>query len=171
MLEFIRHSYRFVLFAAIQSLIFNQLEIGFGIQFMIYPLFILLLPYQLNVYVLLFISFSLGLIIDAISNTYGLHASSALLVAYMRPYLFKIFEPRDGYEQPMELSYRNMPFGWILYVHGSLFLLHHLWFFTIEIFKFNEMLFVLQKTMLSLPCSFIVGILFQLIFVKPASNR
>lgn len=171
MIVLFRHSIRFVIFALAQALIFNQLEIGFGIQFMIYPLFILLLPNNINVFLLMFLAFLLGFSIDSIANTYGLHASSAVVIAYLRPYFFKIFEPRDGYEQETELSYQNMEFRWILYVHGSLFLIHHLWFFIMEIFKFNELLYVLQKTILSVPCSFAVCILIQLVFIKKSNSR
>lgn len=160
-----------MLFALAQALIFNQLEIGFGIQFMIYPLFILLLPYNTNVFLMMFLAFLLGFSIDSISNTYGLHASSAVMLAYLRPYFFKMFEPRDGYEQETELSYQNMEFKWVLYVHGILFLIHHLWFFIVEIFKFNEMLYIFQKTILSVPCSFVVCILIQLVFIKKSASR
>jgi len=130
-----------------------------------------LLPNNLNIFLAMFVAFLLGFSIDSISNTYGLHASSAVLLAFLRPYLFKIFEPRDSYELETELSYQNMEFKWILSVHGLLLFFHHLWFFTIEIFKFNEFFYILQKTILSLPFSFVICILIQLVFSKKSSSR
>ena len=171
MIQLVTHSVRFILFALTQALIFNQLEVGFGVQFMIYPLFILLLPQNMNIFLSMFVSFLLGLTIDSISNTYGLHASSALLIAYLRPMFFKRFEPRDGYEQETELSFDNMEFKWILYVHGILLAIHHIWFFTVEVFKLNEVLYILQKSLISLPCSFVLCILIQMIFVKKSVSR
>jgi hypothetical protein len=171
MLQFAKYFIRFILFVAAQAMIFNQLEVGFGIQFMIYPLFILLLPHEINIFFLLLISFVYGFSIDAISNTYGLHASSAVVLAIMRSKIFKVFEPRDEYEPHLELSLKNMDFNWVFLVQGSLIIIHHLWFFTMEIFKFNELIFLLQKTILSSITSFLLCLLIQSIFFKKANSR
>ncbi len=169
---FLLHTLRFVLFLAAQALIFNQLEVGLGIQAMIYPLFILLLPYNLNIFLSMLIAFALGAGIDSISDTYGLHASSAVLLAYLRPSIFKLFEPRDGYENTQELNIYEMNSTWLLSVFGLMLLIHHLWFFTIELFKFNEIGFIIQKTVLSVPISLVLCILIQVIFVKkPKTQR
>ena len=85
------HIFRFIFFVLAQALIFNKMEIGLGIHPMIYPLFILLLPFEINAMLLLVIACITGLSIDALSNTYGLHTSSLLVVAYFRPFIFKIF--------------------------------------------------------------------------------
>lgn len=171
MIPLVKHSIRFLLFAFFQAFIFNQLEIGWGLQFMIYPLFIFLLPIEMPVIYAMLVSFLLGGVIDSISNTYGLHASSAVLVAYLRPMLFKIFEPRDGYEANQELTFLNADFSWIIRTHGLLLLIHHFWFFTIEIFKFNEILYIFQKTFISLPVSFLIMVLIQYVFVKRSIQR
>lgn len=169
---FIIHTIRFVLFLFAQALLLNQLELGWGIHVMIYPLFILLLPYNLNIFLSMIISFALGLGIDSISNTYGLHASSALLLAYLRPSIFKLFEPRDGYENMQEFNIHEMSRSWLFSVFGIMLLVHHLWFFSLELFKFNEIGFILQKTALSVPSSMIVCLLIQYIFIrKPSSSR
>lgn len=170
-MQIINSSIQFVLFVFAQALVFNQLEIDYGIQFMIYPLYILLLPYDLNVILSMLIAFAFGLSIDAISNTFGLHASSALIIAYLRPYFFKMFEIRDGYDPSMVLSTKNMELRWIISVHGLLILIHHFWFFLIEIFKFNEIMFVFQKTLFSFPLSLIICILIQSIFYSITRQR
>ena len=87
----IKHIIRFFLFALIQVLVLNQIEIGWGIQLMIYPVFIMLLPVELSVFYLLLISFLFGMFIDSMSNSYGLHTSALLLFAYLRPLIFKVF--------------------------------------------------------------------------------
>jgi hypothetical protein len=170
-MQIIRYFIQFIIFTLAQTLIFNQLEIDYGIQFMIYPLYIFLLPYDLNIFLSLFIAFVFGLVIDSISNTFGLHASSALLIAYLRPYFFKLFETRDGYDHGMELSTKNMEIRWIISVHGLLLLIHHFWFFLIEIFKFNELFLIFQKTILSLPFSLIICLIIQSIFFSNKKQR
>ena len=165
------HIARFLFFVIAQSLIFNQLEVGFGIHPMIYPLFILLLPFEINSILLLLIAFVTGLSIDAFSNTYGLHTSSLLVVAYLRPFIFEIFSPRDGYDSNKEGSISEMGQRWFIYVFGILLLVHHLWFFTFEMFKWNEFFFILQKTILSLPVSYMLCILLQVVFVSKPKER
>ena len=96
--QVIKHSIRFVFLALLQALVLNQLEIGLGIQVMVYPLFIFLLPFEFSIIAMLFLAFAMGIVIDSICNTYGLHTSSLLLFTYLRPIIFKMFAPREGYD-------------------------------------------------------------------------
>lgn len=169
--QFIKHSIRFVLFILAQSLIFNQMEVGFGIQIMIYPLFVFLLPVEMGVFSLMSLSFILGLAIDAMSNTYGLHASSLLFVAYLRPVFFKIFAPRDGYDPNTETNIHMMGTSWYVKSFGILMLIHHFWFFLIEIFKLNDLIYILQKTLISVVLSFIICTLIQYLFLKKPKEK
>jgi hypothetical protein len=165
------NSIRFVILFLIQTLILNQVEIGWGIQFMIYPLLILLLPFEMTTIYVLLIAFGMGMAIDALSNTFGLHTSSLLVFAILRPGVFKLFAPRDGYENLKEGSIPQMGLPWFLYVFGLLLLVHHLWFFTLEIFRFDEISLVLRKTFLSLPLSITASILVQTFLVSKPKER
>lgn len=157
---------RFLFILILQVLILNQIEIGFGIQLFVYPLFILLLPVEMSVVILMVFAFALGILIDAMSNTYGLHASSLLVVAYLRPMVFKLFAPRDGYDPLLETNIFSMGNTWFLKVFGLLIIIHHFWFFMLEMFKLNELAFVLQKTAFSAPLSFLICILLQYLFIR-----
>jgi hypothetical protein len=119
---------------------------------MVSPLYIMLLPFDVSVIRLLFISFILGLCIDALSNTFGLHASALVFMAYLRPFVFRWFAPRDGYD-----SIKN----------PSIF--HHLWFFTMESFSLSEILLILQKTVPSTLLSFIVCVILQTLLLKKSN--
>jgi hypothetical protein len=155
----------------IQSLVLNSLEIGLGIQLMIYPLFIVLLPFETSLPILLLVAFVMGFSIDSISNTFGLHTSSLLVVAYLRPFVFNMFSPRDGYDPLKEASIFEMGQRWFISVFGILILIQHLWFFTLEMFNISETLYVLQKTLLSAPLSLLLCILLQVIFVSKPKER
>ena len=169
--EVIKNIIRFILLVGIQALVLNQLEIGLGIQIMVYPLFVLLLPFELSVIAVLVLAFAMGIAIDAISNTYGLHASSLVLMAYLRPIIFKVFAPRDGYDNLKEASSYQMGMRWYIFVYGILLFLHHLWFFTLEIFRMDDFFFILQKVLLSLPLSFLLSTLLQSLFVSKPKER
>lgn len=169
--EILKHTYRFVILVVMQTLIFNRLEVGFGIQFMVYPLFIILLPFELGIVYMMLLAFLMGVAIDSISDTFGLHTSALLVVAYLRPVIFKMFSPREGYDVLKEGNIYEMGGRWFIYVFGTLLLIHHLWFFTLEIFKINDFFFILQKTFFSLPISFMICLLLQALFVSKPKER
>ncbi len=156
----------FIFFIFAQVLVLNNVELGGGTQIMIYPLFVLLLPVGINIFLLLSLSFLLGLSIDAMSNTYGLHASALIVVAFLRPIIFRFTAPRDGYEQVSATNIHVMGISWTLRTLGLLLLIHHFWFFLLELFKLDEILYLIQKTMLSLPMSFVICLLLQYLFIK-----
>jgi hypothetical protein len=156
-----KHIIRFVVFAFLQALVFNQLNIGFGIHLMIQPLFIMLLPFELTVIPLMGIAFAMGLIIDIFSNTYGLNTSALVLMAYLRPIVFKFYGPREGYDPLKEPTSQDMGSGWFALVYGVLLGLHTFWFFLLEIFELGRFGFILQKTILSGVLSFLLALLIQ----------
>ncbi|MDB3905003.1 rod shape-determining protein MreD [Crocinitomicaceae bacterium] len=158
--------FRFLLFVFLQVFIFNQLEITTYVHIMVSPLYIMLLPFDLSVIRLLFISFFLGLCIDALSNTFGLHASALVFTAYLRPFVFRWFAPRDGYDSIKNPSIFDMGNKWFFFAFGSLIILHHFWFFTLESFSISEILLILKKTVPSALLSFIVCIILQTLILK-----
>lgn len=160
------NSIRFVLFVLIQALILNNLEIGWGLYIMIYPLFIIMLPFQMKPVPLMLLSFLLGIVVDSFSNTYGLHASSAVLMAFFRPTIYKWLSPREGYENIESVNVYTMGGKWFLVAYGSLLFIHHAWFFMIESFKLNEIGWILLKLVISVPASFLTSLLIQFIFVS-----
>ena len=129
----------------------------------------MLLPFEMSVIRLLLVSFLLGVFIDAFSNTFGLHASSLVFLAYIRPVVFRWFAPRDGYDNIKTPSIFDMGNRWFLIVFGSLLIFHHLWFFTMESFSFGELLLILQKTFPSALLSFTVCIILQTLFLKKSN--
>jgi hypothetical protein len=166
-----KHIIRFVVFAFLQALVFNQLNIGFGIHLMIQPLFIMLLPFEMGVISLMGLAFLMGIIIDIFSNTYGLHASSLVMMAYFRPLVFKFYGPREGYDPLKEPNVFDMGNRWFTYVFGILLLIHHLWYFLVEIFQFNQILFILQKTIFSAVPSFLICLLLQSFLIKKSKTK
>lgn len=167
----ITHSIRFILFVLVQAFILNQLEFGWGILIMAYPLFIFLLPNELNVNLTMLIAFAMGFAIDLLSNTFGLHASALVLFAYLKPAVVKRFTSQEDYEGLREANIYTMGNSWFIYTFGILLFCHHLWFFLFEIANFGEIMYVLQKTILSLIVSFLFSVGLQIIFVPKPKER
>ena len=126
----------------------------------------MLLSFDTGVLSLLAISFTLGICIDAFSNTFGLHTSSLLVFSFLRPVIFKLFDTREGYDLLLEPTVLNMGNGWFIKSFGSLLLIHHFWFYLLEMFKLNDIGYVLEKTVYSLPLSFFLCVLLQYLFVN-----
>jgi hypothetical protein len=167
----VKNSIRFIVLVLLQAFVFNQIEIGFGIHLMVQPLFIMLLPFETGVITLMILGFTLGLILDIFSNTYGLQASSLLLMAYMRPVIFKFYGPREGYDPLKEPSIFDMGNRWFLFVFGYLILIHHFWYFLIEIFRFDQFLLILQKTIFSGIASYLLCIVLQTFLIKKSKVK
>ena len=171
MYNIVKHSIRFFALVIIQTMILNQVEIGLGVQIMVYPLYIILLPFELSTISLMLIAFLMGIIIDSISNTYGLHASSLVLLAFLRPQLLSIFAPRDGYDPLKEGNVYEMGRRWFFSVFVMMLVIHHLWFFLMEVFRIDQMLYVFQKTILSVPLSYLLSLLLQALFIAKPKER
>lgn len=153
----------FVLIVLTQGLVLNPMELDETLNPMIYPLLILTLPFELSILATLIISLIIGLSIDAFSNTFGLHASAAMFIGYVRPVLLRYIKPRDGYDNTLLATIHDMGATWFL-AYGSLFLfLHHLWFYSFEIFRFDMIFFILAKTFFSTLFSLTLVIVLQYI--------
>lgn len=166
----VKYGMIFVLIVLLQGLVVNNIEMDEMINPMIYPIMILLLPFELNLFATMFVALILGISVDAFSNTFGLHASSALLIGYFRPAILNYIKPRDGYDPGLLPTIHDMGIMWFM-IYGSIILfLHHLWFFTFEILRFDLIILLLGKTFFSLIFSLVLIVLFQYIFYKTSKK-
>lgn len=159
-------SFRFILFVLFQLFVFNQVELGFGIHLLMCPLYVFLLPFETTILVLLFVAFGMGFFVDVFSNTYGLHASSLVLMAYFRPYIFSLFAPRDEYSFLKNPTYLDMGHLWFFSSFGTLLLIHNTWFFLLESFSFRGLFYSGQKIILSFIVIYCLSLLIQRIMIR-----
>ena len=158
---------RFILFILFQVFILNKVPPlhQFIIPYL-YFLFILWLPFSINRFFLLVISFVFGLSLDYFTGTQGLHAAPCVLIAYVRPFLLNLLIPKETTEQSyIEPGPKSM--GWApyaLYV-GVLTFLHHFYLVLIEWLQFGNLVYFLGKvastTAISLLLIFITELLFN----------
>jgi rod shape-determining protein MreD len=138
---------RFILLLAVQILVFNNMTfLGFILP-LPYLLFIILYPVNGNKSGLLFASFLLGLTMDFFSNSGGIHAAACLVLAYMRPSIFR-FSFGLSYEyQTIKLNESLTPerFSFILIA----VVIHHFVLFILEAFQISFFLDILWRALLS----------------------
>ena len=88
----------FVLLVLLQVVFFNNIQFSGYINPYVYLMFILLLPFEIPAWLVLLLSYSMGITIDFFSGTPGIHTSATVLAGFVRPYVLRVVSPRDGYE-------------------------------------------------------------------------
>jgi hypothetical protein len=146
--------FRFFFLLLLQGLVLQY--IGYeNIHVFIYPVFVMLLPFELPHGLLVLLAFLLGISIDTFYNGFGLHASVLLLLAFARPLICGLLEPRGGYELGMKPNKNNLGFRWFLR-YSSIICFFHM-FFIVLFEELSISWFILARV--------IFGFLFSMIFI------
>ncbi len=145
----------FVLLAALQALIFNQITIGGMINPQLYPLFILILPLRIKGWALLVLAFFLGLVVDMFSDALAIHTAATVFMAFCRPAVLRLTTGSRDQDAIICPSFRSMG-GVTLSLYAIiLILVHHTMLFFLEIFRFAEFTQTLSRIFLSSIFSFL----------------
>lgn len=151
----------------LQILIFNNINLFGYIKPFPYILFILLFPVNGNKYALLTISFLMGLILDMFSNSGGIHAAACLILAYVRPSLFK-FSFGVSYEYQTIKIVDKITSERISFLLTSI-LIHHIILFSLEYFRLSLLFSTLLKSLLTSIFTFVICIILILL-IKPTKR-
>lgn len=168
--EIIRNIFRFLILVLFQVLIIKNIELGRFINPFFYILFILMLPFETPNWLVLILSFILGLTIDMFYDTIGMHAAASAFIGFCRPGILKLFSPRDGYESGTQPTIQYLGTPWFLSYSGILIILHHMVLFFIEIFRFSEFFSTFFRVILSSLFSLILIVITQFLFYKNKSS-
>lgn len=149
---------------AIQIFILNGINLHGFINPMIYPLFLMLLPLETSSWLLMIIGFFYGLLLDSFGNIAGLNASVCVTMAALRPMLLRIVQPISGYEQKTKLTIYNFGLVWFIRYTLIFMIVHHILYFTIEIWSFKYLGYTIFKIFFSFIFSSLLAILLIIIF-------
>lgn len=162
--------FRFLAFILIQALVINNLKLSFYINPYIYPFALMLLPFNMPQWAFILIGFFTGLTMDAFCNTMGMHAAACTFMAFARPAVLGAFTPKGSYENMDQSRLLSLGYGWFLSYTGTLTLLHHLVYFYLEVFSFDNFFLTLGKVLLSAGVSTLLIFLAAMIFF-PGKRR
>ncbi len=153
---------RFALLVLVQVLIFNRLNFFGFINPMVYILFLYWYPIKQNRAVFIGLSFLLGLSIDFFSDTMAINAASTITIAYLRPAIMRFVFGVNYEFQSFKLgnATKVQQFTFL----ALLIVVHHLVFFTLEIFSFANLLLILKKTFSISLATLILCLLFGSLF-------
>ncbi len=141
---------KFFFFVLLQVLLLNNITLTeLGITPYFYILFILLLPFETSNWSLLLFAFFLGLFIGMFTDTPGAHSASAVLIAFLRPFLLKALSGRDGYSPETTPRISWYGFTWFLKYTVILTVIHHLVYFLMLEFSFENFALTLFKVLIT----------------------
>lgn len=162
MSEILRNIGRFFLIVFLQGMILNDISLlsGLSISYF-YIVVILMLPMETPRWLELIIGLILGLSIDFFTNTIGIHASSCVFLAFLRPVYLKTIAPRDGYEFGQKASISDQGFTWYLKYASLLVIAHHFWLFYVEVYSIKGFLTTLLRVILSSGFTLVLLVLSQ----------
>jgi hypothetical protein len=161
---------RFILFAALQVVVFNNLQLNTYVNVFIYTGFILLLPFEISGGLLLVVSFLMGLLMDMFTNTGGLHAAAATFMAFCRPGVLRFISPREGYDSTSSPTISSMGISWFVMYALLMVFLHNFLCFFLEVFRMSEFFFTMAKIILTTFVTVLFLIAAQLIAGRPMKS-
>ena len=133
--------------------------------------FLLFLPIETPVVVLLAVGFGLGLTMDIFLDTGGLYAAAAVLVAYLRPWVLRLLTPRDGYAAADAVNVHQMGWQWLLVYLALLVSVHCAALFLLELGSFRMPGFTLLKILVSTVYTVLTLFILQLNFFSTKRKR
>lgn len=159
---------RFGVIILLQGLILGRVALG-GDQFnyisiLFYPVLLMLLPIKTRRAVLLLIGLALGIVIDLFYDSVGVHASTCVFVAFMRPWVLQWFEPRGGFPVNANPTMHEFGAAWFTQYSAVILLLHLTFYFCVEVFSFVYLGQILLKIIMSFIVSFIAILIFTFLF-------
>lgn len=141
-----KYSALFVFLLLFQILILDNIQVSIlGLRPYLYILLIILLPFETPNWVILFIGFGVGLTVDAFNDTPGVHTTSTVFMSFVRPLVLNSLSPRDGYDAGTLPRIHYLGFNWFLRYSFFLILSHHIIYFFIEKFSFQDIHLTLLK--------------------------
>ena len=153
--------FRFLLLLLIQGLVLQH--IGYkNIYVFIYPLFLMLLPLEIPHGVLVFLCFLMGISVDIFYNGFGLHASVMVAIAFARPLICGLMEPRGGFEVGQSLNAKSLGLRWFMKYSAVISLIHM--FLIILLEELSLSWFLLARVIFGFLLSMLVIVLYQFIF-------
>lgn len=165
-----RNAFRFVVLIIFQVLILNNVQLGGFINPYLYVLFILMLPIETPGWLLLLLSFAIGLSVDLFENTAGMHTSASVFMGFCRPYILRMISPREGFDRGSKLTIQKFGITWFLTYAGILIVLHHLALFYLEMFRFSGFFSTLLRVILSSVFTLGLVVITQFLFNRIKKN-
>jgi hypothetical protein len=159
---------RAVVFVLLQGFVLQRIFIGGDtfnyLSLIMYPVVIILLPIQTSRAAQVLIGFALGLGVDFIYGSLGVHASAGVFVAYIRPMVLRFMEPRGGYPIPSSPLAGDFGLRWFMQYSALMLGFYLLFYFSVEVFSWEYTGQIIIKTISSFVISYLAILAYIMLF-------
>jgi len=164
---FIKYLFRFIALVLLQVMVLNNIELNRFLNPYLYVLFIIFLPFSTPKWLLLFLSFLLGLSVDIFMKTPGMNASACVLMGFARPGIIFFLSRGMDIEKNMKPGIPDFGKRWFFTYLFILVFIHHFSLFLLESFSFNNFPDILYLTIINtFLTSFLIIVLHYMSIVK-----
>ena len=152
------------IYLIIQIYILNEILFASYINPYIYLIVLIIMPYKIPKWFLLFYAFIIGFLIDLFSGTLGIHSSACLILVLLKSPISKITIPHNIIEETDELVMQKIGAKSFILFSFILVLIHHTILFILEhvALDFQILLKIIASTIIT---TIIISIT-QLFFFK-----
>ena len=161
--DILQHTLRFFILVSIQILILNNIQFNGYINPFVYILFILLLPPKMPKAIVLILAFIMGFTIDIFSDSYGIHSSATILLAFLRPKVLSLVSVKGG-EDLESIGIKQLRINRFFTYSSILCLIHHFTLFFLEAFRLNEFFDTFLRALYSSVISISMILLIETLF-------
>jgi hypothetical protein len=158
---------RFIIILLLQVLVLKGINLNVGnfqyFHVLVYPILIILLPFSLARPYILLIAFGAGIFVDMFYDSLGVHASACLFIAYLRPYILGLIEPRGGYTFDVG-GLGNTEIAWFAGYSTLMMMIFFLIYFSLEAFSYVYFIRIVLSTFFSFIISILFIFVYQIVF-------
>lgn len=159
--RWIKYIALFATMAFLQVLVFSQIDLFGMVNAFPYIYFIIILPFDINGRNILTLSAILGILVDFLSGTMGVHMLAMVMGGYARTLLLPALAPQGDYEVGTSPSVNDYGWGWFTRYALLITIIHHLTLFIIESFTFAHFGLTLANALLSTVLTLVTMLIFQ----------
>ena len=155
---------RLIFLLLLQVLVFNHIVVDSYLIPHIYILFILLLPFESPQWLVLILSFLVGLVVDMFSYTVGLHTVACTLTGFLRTGVQNMIAAKQEYEPGIQPGISRLGLRWFFSYTVILVSIHHIVIYLLEEFSTRDILLTLYHALLNILLTSLIIILAQVLF-------
>lgn len=169
-IDLLNYLVKFILLVFFQIVIVNNIDLSTYVNPYIYIVFIISLPYNTKPWLVLLLSFLLGITMDTFSSLPGPHIAATVLMGYLRRFYLIFSTNKDDLSTKTEPSFTSKGvIGFLVYAFILVFV-HHFLLFFLEAFSFNQFFSTLARIFFSSVFTLLIIALLQLLFYKMAKK-
>lgn len=139
----------FFLVVLLQAFLFSRIGVSVYLNPLVYVAFILLLPMEIGGLTLLMLGFVLGVSVDYLTGTAGIHTIASLVTAFSRPVILRLYAGKDEVKEGGIPNSARLGGKKFFYYMLTIVLLHSIIYFSFEALSLSYIQVVLMRIALS----------------------